>query len=227
MNFLWLVFWVAVGAAVWAVVQYNRLQSAMQSIREALSNLQASMKKRVDLANQIIDIASGYGEHEKLTHVTLSNNVEGAIERVAALAQNYPQLRANETYQQLMGQLEKLEEAILSRREGYNARVKSYNVMRNAFPTVLIARKLNFDVAPYFEIDDAESLEKVKLFDRDDSEALRLAIDKGGDAVRRGVQHAKHRIAGQFDTKRDQSEVIRNAPDKANGGDQNKKDACE
>jgi len=148
MNFVWLIFWVLLIVSVWAVFQYNKLQSAMQVIREGWSNLQAAMKKRVDLANQIIDIASGYGEHEKLTHVTLSNNIEGAIDRVSLLAQNYPQLRANEAYQQLMGQLEKLEESILSRRENYNLRVRTYNAMRNAFPTVLIASKLKFDVVP-------------------------------------------------------------------------------
>jgi len=199
MDFLWLVFFVLLILAIWAIRQYNKLQRAMQVIREAWSNLQASMKKRVDLANQIIDIASGYGEHEKLTHVTLSNNIEGAIDRVFALAQSYPQLRANETYQQLMGQLEKLEESILSRRESYNATVRSYNAMRNTFPTVLIASKLKFDVVPYFEIDDAESLEKIKLFARDDSQALRTALDQGGNTVKRKLQQAKEQIAGHLD----------------------------
>jgi len=183
---------------VWAIVLYNSLQAAMQAIREAWSNLQASMKKRVDLANQIIDIASGYGEHEKLTHVSLSNNIEGAIERVAALAQNYPQLRANETYQQLMHQLEQLEESILAWRVNYNSKVKAYNTMRNAFPTVLIAVRLKFDVAPYFEPDDTESLEKIKLFARDDSQALRTALNQGGNTVKRKLQQAKEQIAGHL-----------------------------
>jgi len=199
MNLVWLIFWVLLIVLVWAVFQYNKLQSAMQVIREAWSNLQAAMKKRVDLANQIIDIASGYGEHEKLTHVTLSNNIEGAIDRISFLAQSYPQLRANETYQQLMGQLEKLEESILSRRESYNLRVRTYNAMRNAFPTVLIASKLKFDVVPYFELDDAQSLEKIKLFARDDSQALRAALDQGSNTVKRKLLQAKDQIAGQLD----------------------------
>jgi len=211
-TLFWMIFWVVLIVLVWAVLKYNKLQSAMQVIREAWSNLQASMKKRVDLANQIIDIASGYGEHEKLTHVTLSNNIEGAIEQVAFLAQNYPQLRANETYQKLMDQLEKLEESILSRRESYNARVRAYNSMRNAFPTILIASKLNFDVAPYFELDDAEALEKVKLFERDDSQALRLALTKGGDSVKRGIQHAKERISGQPGVPQDESGTAESEP---------------
>jgi len=208
----WLTFWALLIAVVWAVFQYNKLQGAMQTIREAWSNLQAGMKKRLDLANQIIDIASGYGEHEKLTHVTLSNNIEGAIDRVAALAQNYPQLRANETYQQLMGQLESLEESILARRENYNSRVRAYNTMRNAFPTVLIAGKLKFDVVPYFEIDDAESLEKVKLFARDDSQALRAALDQGGNTVKRKLQQAKEQIAGHLDKLQENNEETVNAP---------------
>lgn len=203
MEFLLLLLVLAAVIALWVVSQYNKLQAAMQSIRESLSNLQASMKKRVDLANQIIDIASGYGEHEKLTYVSLSNNIEGAMERVSALAQNYPQLRANETYQTLMGQLERLEQTIFERREHYNQRVKAYNVMRNSFPTVLVASKLNFDTAPYFDIDDAESLEKVKLFERDDTEALRLALNKGGDAVVRSVSSAKAKIVTKLDERRE------------------------
>jgi len=203
MDFLWLIFFVLLIVAIWAIFQYNKLQRAMQVIREAWSNLQAAMKKRVDLANQIIDIASGYGEHEKLTHVTLSNNIEGAIDRVAMLAQNYPQLRANETYQQLMGQLEKLEESILLRRENYNSQVRAYNSMRNAFPTVSIASKLKFEVVPYFEMDDAESLEKIKLFERDDSQALRMALNQGGNTVKRKLLQTKDQIAGHLERLQD------------------------
>jgi len=212
-GFLWLIFWALLIVVVWVAFQYNKLQSSMQIIREAWSNLQAAMKKRVDLANQIIDIASGYGEHEKLTHVTLSNNIEGTIDRISVLAQNYPQLRANETYQQLMGQLERLEESILSRRENYNLRVRTYNAMRNAFPTVLIAGKLKFDVVPYFELDDAQSLEKIKLFARDDSQALRTALNQGSDTVKRKLRQAKDQIAGHLDRRQDHQDAASPPPE--------------
>ncbi len=203
MEFIFILLVIVVLLAVWAIKQYNQLQSSMQGIRESLSNLQASMKKRVDLANQVIDIAAGYGEHEKLTHVSLSNNVEGAIEHVSALAQNYPQLRANETYQKLMEQLERLEQTIFERREDYNSRVKHYNTLRNTFPTVLIARKLNFDVAPYFDLDDPQSLNNIKLFERDDSEALRLALNKGGDALVKSIGTAKDKVVASIEDKRE------------------------
>ncbi|MDN5891782.1 MAG: hypothetical protein L0H51_06415, partial [Psychrobacter sp.] len=67
---MWLIIIVAIVVAIliWVAKTYNRLQTDMQSIREQLSNLQAALKKRVDLANQVIDIAQGYGEHEKLAH---------------------------------------------------------------------------------------------------------------------------------------------------------------
>ncbi|WP_312270597.1 LemA family protein [Pseudomonas sp.] len=210
MEYLLTLLALVVALAVWVVSQYNSLQAAMQAIREASSNLQASMRKRVDLANQVIDIASGYGEHEKLTHVTLSNNIEGAMERVSALAQNYPQLRANETYQTLMEQLERLEQTIFERREFYNEQVKGYNVKRNSFPTVLIANKLNFDTVPYFDSEDPEALNNIKLFARDDSEALRLALNKGSDAVVRSVATAKTKLASKLEDKRDTSSTPSN-----------------
>lgn len=205
MEFIFVLLVIVVLLAIWAITKYNMLQSSMQGIRESLSNLQASMKKRVDLANQVIDIAAGYGEHEKLTHVSLSNNVEGAIEHVSALAQNYPQLRANETYQKLMEQLERLEQTIFERREDYNGRVKGYNTQRNAFPTVLIARKLNFDVAPYFDLDDPQALNNIKLFERDDSEALRQALNKGSDALIKSISSAKSKVSATLEDKREET----------------------
>ncbi len=162
----------------------------MQAIRENLSNLQASLKKRVDLANQIIDIASGYGDHEKLTHLSLSAN-QGSIENVLSLAQNYPELKANSTYQQLMAQLESIEESILERREAYNARVKDYNSYRNSFPPVLIASKLSFDTAPYFDINDEDFSNKVSVFNRDDSAALQEVILSGANSVKKSAISVK------------------------------------
>jgi len=167
----------------WIIKTYNTLQTLMQSIREHLSNLQAALKKRIDLANQIIDVASGYGEHEKLTHISLSNN-QGSLDKVLSLAQNYPDLKANLTYQQLMSQLEGIEQSLLERRERYNAQVGAYNSLRNSFPALLVATKLNFESAPYFDINDSDFSEKVKIFQRDDSIALQQALASGANAVK-------------------------------------------
>lgn len=187
------ILFLIIAFAVWAVVVYNKLQRLMQSIRQYLSNLQAALKKRIDLTRQIIEIAAGYSEHEKLTHLSVHKPRE-AMQHVLALGQSYPDLKANETYRMLMGQLENIEQTILSRREAYNAQVNSYNSYRNAMPQVLIARRLSFDIAPYFEMDDPDFLDKVEMFQRDDSEALQKMLAAGGEAVRNKTLQAKESL---------------------------------
>ena len=125
--FLLIIVAVAIGGLVKV---YNTLQSSMQSIREGFSNLQAGLKKRQQLSGQIIEIASGYLEHEQITQlkVAQANNTQ----QMMAMAQSFPQLKADATYQKLMGQLERLENEILERREGYNNRVRRFNSYRGS-----------------------------------------------------------------------------------------------
>ena len=90
---------------------YNNMQSQAQEIKEAHSNTIVSMQKRVDLANKLVDIASSYGDHEKLTQITVAQNesvqaamstsqeVDGTVNRILSMARAYPDLKANQTYQ--------------------------------------------------------------------------------------------------------------------------------
>lgn len=198
---MWLIILILLVIIIWLIMTYNKLQTAMQGIREQLSNLQAALKKRVDLANQIVDIAQGYGEHEKLAHLSVSKSNQ-AMESMAALSQAFPDLKANQTYQTLMTQLEGLEETILQRRERYNASVRSYNSYRNRVPTIFVANKLSFSVAPYYEIEDPDFMEKIKLFERDDSEALQKLIEEGGQTVSHTLQQSKHKLQEQIHSKK-------------------------
>ncbi len=202
---MWLIILIIIISIVWLAMTYNRLQAYMQSIREQLSNLQASLKKRIDLANQIVDIAQGYGEHEKLAHLTVSKGNQ-AIESMTALSQAFPDLKANQTYQTLMTQLEDLEETILQRRERYNASVKNYNSYRNRVPTIFVANKLSFSNAPYYEIEDPDFIEKTKLFERDDSEALQKLIEEGSHSVSNKLHQSKEKIQEQVSVKKSHSD---------------------
>lgn len=195
---MWLLIIIVIALLGWFVMVYNQLQAMMQEIREQLSNLQAALKKRIDLANQIVEIAQGYTDHERLTYAQITNN-QNALGNLRALAQDYPQLRANETYQNLMDKLENIENVILSRRENYNAAVRQYNSARNRFPAVLIAQKLSFAVAPYYEIDDPDFLEKVKMFERDDSETLQKLVGDGAKAIGQKAQQAGDIVKQKID----------------------------
>lgn len=100
------------------------------------------------------------------------------------MAQNFPQLKADATYQKLMGQLEALENDILARRENYNNRVKRFNSYRNSFPAVLVAQKLSFDTVEYFDSDDEKFDAQVQSFARDDSAVLQEIIGNSAKAVK-------------------------------------------
>lgn len=202
MSFLFLLILIIIGICAWLIMIYNQLQAYMQNIREQLSNLQAALKKRIDLANQIIDIAKGYGDHEKFTYTTISQS-NAALSQMQVLAQNYPQLQANQTYLSLMDKLENIEALILNRREKYNATVRQYNSFRNRFPAILIAAKLSFDIAPYYEIEDPDFMEKVKIFERDDSEALQAFVQNSSRVIGEKLQQTQHQIKHKLDERQE------------------------
>lgn len=170
--------------AVKTVRKYNTLQKLKQNLEESYSNILVSMKKRQALANKLISITAGYGDHEKLAQITVSAgssvNARGAgvsnIGRFMALAQSFPELKANETYQTLMQQLETIEDDLQKKREIYNATVNSYNSFRVQFPTVLFAAIFRFKKASYFNVEDHDALEDIKDIQSDDKKTLNSTL---------------------------------------------------
>jgi LemA protein len=138
---------------------YNKMQSQAQGIKEAHSNTIVSMQKRVDLANKLVDIASSYGDHEKLTQITVAQNesvqaamntsqeIDGTVNRILSMARAYPDLKANQTYQNLMSQLESIENDLQQKRQDYNGRVRSYNTSCTSIPIVFVASYLGFKIS--------------------------------------------------------------------------------
>ena len=211
-------FWLLVILIVivlWLVKVYNKLQSSMQNIREGFSNLQAGLKKRQQLSGQIIEIASGYLEHEQVTQLRVAQSQN--TQQLAAMAQNFPQLKADATYQKLMGQLEALENDILARRENYNNRVKRFNSYRNSFPAVLVAQKLSFGTVDYFDSDDEKFDAQAQNFARDDTAGLQEIIGSGAQAVKNISNQAVQAVQGknQLSNKAEAAVPADNAADTA------------
>jgi len=180
---------------MWVIKTYNKLQSGKQVIVEKSSNIQVSLQKRRDLAARIIDIAKGFSDHEKVTHMKVS----ASTENLSALAQHYPELKANETYLKLMQQLEVLENGISNKRESYNNSSKEYNVFRSSFPAMLVAGKLKFEASPYYDANDEESLSKLASFSRDDAEAVQELISSSKESLKSSATNFKNSAASQFD----------------------------
>lgn len=148
------------------------------------------------------DIAKEYGSHEKLTQIKISTNLvdtfkeaTSAIANVNALAQQYPDLKANATYQQLMSQLNQIENELQQKREIYNNVAGSYNSMRLQIPTVFFASTMGFKEALYFDFDN---LREIQDFKTDDGEMLKSVITgvavKAKNAAQKGIDLVQSEI---------------------------------
>lgn len=191
----WFLLLIVLGVLLVFVWGYNALSRMAQEVKQCNANIMASVQKRADLANRLMDIARSYGEHEKLTHITVSGslreNVAATNEALVSLnacAERFPELKANVTYQQLMGELRNLESDIQGKRERYNAACKNYNVQRSTIPHVFYASKVGFKEAPYFS---AENLGVIHDFQTADGELLKSMIMKGVASV--GEFAAQHK----------------------------------
>ena len=115
-SFIKTIFFIAVIVGLILAYVYNKLQNLGQTVKATNSNVLTVIQKRADLVNKLMDIAKEYGNHEKLTYIKLSDNLvntfresNAAIANVTAIANNYPELKANTAYQQLMLQINDVE----------------------------------------------------------------------------------------------------------------------
>jgi LemA protein len=179
---------------IFAVWTYNKLQRQAQEVREATSNVQVAVSKKLTLLNQLVDIVKSYQESEQFTHLKVAQD-QNAVALAAAyqqsgsllatmqgMAERFPNLKANEQYQRLIESVQHCELDIQRTRELYNGTVKGYNNAYLAFPTVLIARFLGFSKAPYLEFDVSGNVDAtaLKSFQTDDGERLRALLSNAG-----------------------------------------------
>ena len=204
---------IVVGLAAFIAVNYNKAQFNGQLVMEAHSNIMASMKKRADLVNKLMDITKGYGDHEKLTHIAVvqaenanldatHSRIDQAVTSITAMARNYPELKADGAYQQLMNQLHVLEDGLQKKREAYNANVRQYNHIITTIPFVFFASSVGFRPAKFFDVSNSDSLENLKDFNANDGEALKGLLKQVGtstktlamDATRAGKDFVNNKL---------------------------------
>jgi LemA protein len=164
----------AVLVLVAGIVIYNRLVRLRTTVKSSWSDIDVHLKKRYDLVPNLIETVKGYATHEKsvLENVTLAraaamkttspadkakteNIFSETLKSLFAVAEAYPQLRANENFLQLQQQLKELEDNIEYARRYYNAVVRDYNIMTETFPSNIIAGQFRFEKAEFFELEEA------------------------------------------------------------------------
>ncbi len=173
MDYIAIIILIAI--AVYAVVIYNGLVKARQMVREAWSGIDVQLKRRADLIPNLIETVKGYASHEKdtLAEVTEmrtraqgvpSGDVAGravaegmlsqALGKLFAVAEAYPDLKANDNFRDLQNSLEEMETEIQMARRYYNGAARDLNVQVESFPSNMVANTFKFHQADYFEIEN-------------------------------------------------------------------------
>ena len=171
----WIVLAAIAAVAFYAVTLYNRLVKNRQMSEEGWSGIDVQLKRRADLIPNLIETVKGYAGHERelFERVTelraqvgkvpqgdvaergkLEGLLSGAIGKLLAVVENYPELKANENFLELQETLDEVESEIQMSRRYYNGAVRNLNVMVESFPSNLIAGQFGFEKREYFEIDD-------------------------------------------------------------------------
>jgi LemA protein len=172
---LWIVLGIVVLVAIAGIVSYNRFVSQRQLIRDAWANIDTELRRRYDLIPNLVETVRGYAAHERevfeevtraraaATAATGSPGQQAAAEgplvaalrQLFAVAENYPQLRANENFLQLQAELANTEDRLQTARRFYNANVRDYNRRVGSFPSNLVAAAFGFREEEFFEIEEA------------------------------------------------------------------------
>jgi len=168
--------WIFLGlialVALWAVAIYNRLVKNRNLVLEGWSGIDVQLKRRYDLIPNLVETVKGYAGHEKETMakvVELRNSAASAqtvsekapienmltqtLRQLFALAESYPDLKANQNFLDLQGKLAEIEEQIQFSRRYYNGAARDMNILVQSFPSNIIARSFGFTQADYFEIE--------------------------------------------------------------------------
>jgi len=188
-SLFWFVVAIVVIVGVVALTSYNRLQALAQSLREAASNTEVAISKKLSLINQLIDLVRNYQEFEQFTHLKLSSDNTESLSQawsqagsvftaIQGMAQRVPELRTSSQYDNLAQNIQGSEQNISEARERYNAAVRVYNTARATIPTVFVARYMGFSEAPFLEFDHSGVVQVNTLrdFKTGDSERLQQLL---------------------------------------------------
>lgn len=176
MEFIWILLIIVVAAIGYAIVIYNSLVKNRQLVEEGWSGIDVQLKRRTDLIPNLLETVKGYMGHERetLQAVTdaraavqaaadsaspaergrLEGILSGALGKLIAVAEAYPDLKANTTFLEFQGALQTVEDEIQLSRRYYNGSVRNLNVAVQSFPSNIVAGMFGFVEAEYFELEN-------------------------------------------------------------------------
>src|ERR1700694_148239 len=167
----WVVLGVIVVAVVWIIMTYNGLVAMRQRVGQAFADVDVQLKQRHDLIPNLVETVKGYAAHERATleavaqarntavaaqgpaqQAAAENMLSGALRQLFALSEAYPDLKANQNFQQLQAELADLENKIAASRRFFNSAVQEYNTGIQQFPAALFAGMLGFTRKDFFDL---------------------------------------------------------------------------
>ena len=167
----WVVLGVFVVIVIWAISIYNSLVAMRQRTNQAFADVDVQLKQRHDLIPNLVETVKGYAAHERGTleaviqarnaamaapgveqKVAAENMLTGALRQMFALAESYPDLKANQNFQQLQAELSDIENKLAASRRFFNSAVQEYNTGIQQFPAALFAGIFGFSQRPFFDL---------------------------------------------------------------------------
>ncbi|MBX6427110.1 MAG: LemA family protein [Variibacter sp.] len=167
----WVVIGLVVALIAWVIVVYNGLVAMRQRVNQAFADIDVQLKQRHDLVPNLVETVKGYAAHERGTleavvqarnaaiaaqgpaqMAAAENQLTGALRQLFALAEAYPDLKANQNFQQLQAELADIENKIAAARRFFNNAVQEYNTSIEQFPAALFAPSLGFQRREFFDL---------------------------------------------------------------------------
>ena len=167
----WIVLGVIALLVIWVIIIYNGLVAMRQRVNQAFADVDVQLKQRHDLVPNLVETVKGYASHERGTLEAVvqarnaamtaqgpaqmaqaENMLTGALRQLFALSEAYPDLKANQNFQQLQMELSDLENKIAAARRFFNNAVQEYNTGIQQFPAVLLAGPTGFTQREFFDL---------------------------------------------------------------------------
>lgn len=167
---------------IWFIVAYNGFVKANNNVEESFATMDVYMKKRYDLIPNLVETVKGYAKHESETFAKVTearnmaqgadsiegkvqgeNMLTGALKSLFAVAEAYPDLKANQNFMDLQKQLQQVEQDIANARKYYNAVVKMFNNKCQMFPSNIVAGMFHYSPKQMFEVESEEERQNVKV----------------------------------------------------------------